>query len=191
MDLERAPRRAPLEWNLSAPAFALGPLALELAGAADGGGTLAGALLRRLLVVTAQLHLAVDALALQLLLQRAQRLVDIIVANDDLHKSRPTPFPASCRANAPLCRARSRPKSRKKHYSPRSPSSRRWRAPLPAGPRISRAPENQRLNRQLFPNYDESSLWRDGLRKLGDLGYRRLTFGLIQRLLRFRRGGCP
>jgi hypothetical protein len=59
----------------------------ELAGAADGGGALAGALLRRLLIVTAQLHLAVDALALQLLLERAQRLVDIIVANDDLHKS--------------------------------------------------------------------------------------------------------
>jgi hypothetical protein len=36
--------------------------------------------------VTAQLHLAVDALALQLLLERAQRLLDIIVANDDLHK---------------------------------------------------------------------------------------------------------
>jgi hypothetical protein len=36
--------------------------------------------------MTAQLHLAVDALALQFLLQRAQRLLDIIVANDDLHK---------------------------------------------------------------------------------------------------------
>jgi hypothetical protein len=35
--------------------------------------------------MTAQLHLAVDALALQLLLERAQRLLDIIVANDDLH----------------------------------------------------------------------------------------------------------
>src|SRR3954463_14953328 len=70
-----------------AGAFALGALALELAGAADRGGALAGALLRRLLVMTAQLHLAVDALALQLLLQRAQRLLDIIVANDDLHTS--------------------------------------------------------------------------------------------------------
>src|SRR5437588_7213777 len=54
-------------------AFALGALALELAGAANRGGALAGALLRRLLIMTAQLHLAVDALALQLLLQRAQR----------------------------------------------------------------------------------------------------------------------
>src|SRR5206468_4500851 len=67
-------------------AFALGALALELAGAADRGGAFARAFLARLLVVTAQLHLAVDALALQLLLERAQRLLDIIVANDDLHK---------------------------------------------------------------------------------------------------------
>src|SRR4051812_37000515 len=70
-----------------ADAFALGALALELAGAADGCGAFAGALLRRLFVMTAQLHLAVNALALQLLLERAQRLLDIIVANDDLHKS--------------------------------------------------------------------------------------------------------
>src|SRR5688572_22756318 len=72
--------------GLAGGAFALGPLALELAGAADGGGPLAGALFRRLFVMTAQLHLAVDAFALQLLLERAQRLLDIIVANDDLHK---------------------------------------------------------------------------------------------------------
>src|SRR5580765_8042722 len=67
-------------------AFALGALALELAGAADRGGALAGPLFRRLFVMTAQLHLAVDALALQLLLERAQRLLDVIVANDDLHR---------------------------------------------------------------------------------------------------------
>jgi hypothetical protein len=42
--------------------------------------------------MTAQLHLAIDALTLQLLLERPQRLVDIIVANDDLHKSRRTSF---------------------------------------------------------------------------------------------------
>jgi hypothetical protein len=36
--------------------------------------------------MTAQLHLAIDALTLQLLLERPQRLVDIIVANDNLHK---------------------------------------------------------------------------------------------------------
>src|SRR5205085_8173164 len=75
-------------------AFALGALALELAGAADRSGALAGALLRRLFVMTAQLHLAVDALALQLLLERAQRLLDVIVANDDLHKFSSQPFMA-------------------------------------------------------------------------------------------------
>src|SRR5437868_14906527 len=62
----------------------LGALALQLAGAADRGGPLARALLGRLLVMPAQLHLAIHALALQLLLERAQRLVDIVVANDDL-----------------------------------------------------------------------------------------------------------
>src|SRR5215475_7779884 len=69
-----------------ASALALGALALELASAADRCGAFAGALLRRLLIVTAQLHLTVDALALQFLLERAQRLLDIIVADDDLHK---------------------------------------------------------------------------------------------------------
>src|SRR3954451_4226744 len=72
--------------SLAGRAFALGALALELAGAADCCGALTRPLFRRLLVMTAQLHLAVDALALQLFLERAQRLLDIIVANDDLHK---------------------------------------------------------------------------------------------------------
>src|SRR3712207_5214854 len=36
--------------------------------------------------MTAQLHLAVDAFTLELFLERSQRLVDIVVANDDLHK---------------------------------------------------------------------------------------------------------
>src|SRR3546814_18849247 len=35
--------------------------------------------------MTAQLHFAIHALTLQLLLERAKGLVDIIVANDDLH----------------------------------------------------------------------------------------------------------
>lgn len=33
----------------------------------------------------AQLHFPIDALALQLLLQSAEGLVDVVVANDDLH----------------------------------------------------------------------------------------------------------
>src|SRR3546814_14615766 len=64
---------------------ALHPLALHLAGTADGGGVLAGTLFAGLLVMTAQLHFAIHALTLQLLLERAKGLVDIIVANDDLH----------------------------------------------------------------------------------------------------------
>src|SRR3954451_10672721 len=72
--------------GLAGRAFALGALALELAGAADRCSALTRPLFRRLLVMTAQLHLAVDALALQLLLERAQRLLNIVVANDDLHK---------------------------------------------------------------------------------------------------------
>src|SRR4051812_44178168 len=71
-----------MRWSrlgLACRAFALGALALELAGAADCGGALARPLFRWLFVMTAQLHLAVDALALQLLLERAQRLLDVIV----------------------------------------------------------------------------------------------------------------
>jgi hypothetical protein len=37
--------------------------------------------------VTTQLHFAIHAFTLQLLLERAEGLVDIVVANDDLHKS--------------------------------------------------------------------------------------------------------
>src|SRR6185437_8360740 len=65
-------------------AFALQALALELAIAADGFGAFARALLARLLVMAPKLHLAENAFALHLLLQRLQRLVDVVVANDDL-----------------------------------------------------------------------------------------------------------
>src|SRR5262249_47129235 len=65
-------------------AFALQALALQLAIAADRLGPLAGALLARLLVMAPELHLAEDAFTLHLLLQRLQRLVGIVVANDDL-----------------------------------------------------------------------------------------------------------
>jgi hypothetical protein len=67
-------------------AVALGALALKLAGAANGSSLFASAHFRRLFKVTAQLHLAVHALTLQLLLERAKGLVDIVVANENLHK---------------------------------------------------------------------------------------------------------
>jgi hypothetical protein len=65
--------------------LALDPLALQLAGAANGLGSLAGAALRRLLIVPPQLHLAENPLPLHLLLERLQRLVDIVVTNENLH----------------------------------------------------------------------------------------------------------
>src|SRR6185312_7734484 len=66
-------------------AFALHLLAGELAGPADRLGLLARLFLGRLLVMTAQLHLAENALALHLLLERLESLVDIVVANENLH----------------------------------------------------------------------------------------------------------
>ncbi len=65
-------------------AFAVHALAQKLAGAANGFGLLAGALLRRLLIAAAQLHLAENTFALHLFLQCAKRLIDIIVANQNV-----------------------------------------------------------------------------------------------------------
>jgi hypothetical protein len=66
-------------------AFALQTLALHLAGAANGLGGLAGAALGWLLEVPAQLHLAENTLALHLLFERLERLIDIVVTNQNLH----------------------------------------------------------------------------------------------------------
>jgi hypothetical protein len=66
-------------------AFALQLLACELAGAANRFGLFAGLLLGGLFVVTAELHLAENALTLHLLLQRLESLVDIVIANENLH----------------------------------------------------------------------------------------------------------
>src|SRR5690606_8474912 len=67
-------------------AFALRPLAGELARAAQALGLLARPFLGGLLVCLAELHLAKHALALQLLLERAQRLVDVVVADEHLNQ---------------------------------------------------------------------------------------------------------
>jgi hypothetical protein len=66
-------------------ALALELLAGELAGAANGLGLLTRLLLGGLLVMAAELHLAENTLALQLLLESAESLIDIIVANENLH----------------------------------------------------------------------------------------------------------
>jgi hypothetical protein len=64
-------------------AFALRLLARQLARAPHGLGLLAHALFGGLLVVVAQLHLAEDALALHLLLERLEGLIDVVIANLD------------------------------------------------------------------------------------------------------------
>src|SRR5262249_40809170 len=66
-------------------AFALQLLARELARTAHGFGLFAGLLLGGLFIVAAELHLAEDALALHLFLQRLESLVDIVIANENLH----------------------------------------------------------------------------------------------------------
>ena len=65
--------------------FALQALAFQLAGAANGLGFFPGFAFRRLFIGTAKLHLAEDAFALHFLLQRAQSLLDIVIADDDLY----------------------------------------------------------------------------------------------------------
>ena len=65
--------------------LALSTLAGELASPADGLSAFARFLLGRLFVVIAKLHFTEDAFALHLLLQRFQRLVDVVVPDDDLH----------------------------------------------------------------------------------------------------------
>jgi hypothetical protein len=66
-------------------AFALQLLARELARPADRLGLFARALLGGLLVMAAQFHFAENALALHLLLERLEGLIDIVVANENLH----------------------------------------------------------------------------------------------------------
>jgi hypothetical protein len=65
--------------------LALEPLAHRLAVAADRLGPLANSPFRRLLVGAASFHLAKRALALHFLLQDAERAVDIVVTDIDLH----------------------------------------------------------------------------------------------------------
>src|SRR5262249_39530278 len=67
--------------------LALHALAGELARPADRLRLLARLLFRGFFVVAAELHLAENALALHLLLQRLEGLVDVIVADENLHAS--------------------------------------------------------------------------------------------------------
>lgn len=66
-------------------ALTLGALARQFACATNGFSLLASLLLGRLLVVTAKLHFPEDAFPLHLLLQGFEGLVDVIVADENLH----------------------------------------------------------------------------------------------------------
>ena len=70
---------------MSLEAFTLQALALHLAGAANGLCSFTRTSLGRLLVMPTQLHLAEDAFALHLLLERLERLIDIVVTDKNLH----------------------------------------------------------------------------------------------------------
>src|SRR5665213_3980780 len=62
-------------------ALALSALARQLAGAANGFSLFASAALRWLFVVIVELHLAEKPLALHLLFESLERLIDVVVAN--------------------------------------------------------------------------------------------------------------
>src|SRR6266404_3642835 len=66
-------------------ALALHFLAGELAGAANRFRPFPGLLFGGFFIVAAQLHFAENALALHLLLERLEGLVDIIVSDENLH----------------------------------------------------------------------------------------------------------
>ncbi|CAN0589755.1 unnamed protein product, partial [Ectocarpus sp. 12 AP-2014] len=65
--------------------FALCLFACELTGTADSFGFLACAFFGRFLEMLPKLHLAENTLTLQFFLQGTKRLIDIVVANTDLH----------------------------------------------------------------------------------------------------------
>ncbi len=66
--------------------LALGALARQLAGATNGLGLFTRTLFRRLLVKVAHLHFTEDAFTLHLLLESAESLIDIVIANEYLHE---------------------------------------------------------------------------------------------------------
>src|SRR5664279_4013268 len=66
-------------------AFALQFLAGQLARPAPGFGLFTGLLLGGLFIMAAELHLAENTLALHLLFQRLEGLIDIVIADENLH----------------------------------------------------------------------------------------------------------
>ena len=67
--------------------FALCTLACQLANTTNSFCLLASTLLRRLFVIVAHLHFAKNAFALHLLLESAESLVNIVIADKYLHEN--------------------------------------------------------------------------------------------------------
>jgi hypothetical protein len=72
-------------WKGGLKTLALDTLALHFAGAAHGLRGFARAALGGFFVVPAEFHFAEHAFALELLFKRFQRLIDVIVTNENLH----------------------------------------------------------------------------------------------------------
>ncbi len=66
-------------------AFALHFFTGQFASAPNRFRFLASSFLRRLLIMATKLHFAKDAFALHFFLERLERLIDIVVANENLH----------------------------------------------------------------------------------------------------------
>jgi hypothetical protein len=77
-------------------AFALQLLASQFTGTADSFGLLPGFLLGRFLEMLLELHFTENAFALELFLQSPEGLVDVIVANTNLHVVVTTFLSLSC-----------------------------------------------------------------------------------------------
>ena len=82
--LERNRRRLPKNGSEGSEAFAIHTLTQQLAAATDGFGFFTSALFRRLFESAAKLHFAENTFTLHLLLERAQCLIDIIVADQNV-----------------------------------------------------------------------------------------------------------
>ena len=67
--------------------FALGALAGQLANATNGFSLLTRTLLRRLFIKVAHLHFTENTFALHLLLESAESLINVVVADKYLHEN--------------------------------------------------------------------------------------------------------
>src|SRR5260370_26250125 len=86
----RSAGRHLLSFGSGDKAFALGLLARELAGSPDRFALFPGRLFGGLLVQSPAFHFAKHTFALHLLLEHAECLIDIVVADEDLHETFPS-----------------------------------------------------------------------------------------------------